>query len=209
MSLVIPGRSVELEAVLREPKEQSIRATAVLCHLHPVYGGTMDNRVVYRAAKAVLNAGMAALRFNFRGVGSSTGTYDHGEGEKEDVTAAIDFLGMKYPSLPLAMVGFSFGAWVGLRVASREPRIRAMVGLGVPINFYDFDFLIESQKPMLFVIGSRDKYCSRDKMERLARRLPQTFGLQWIDGADQFFTHGLDDLQYLITHFFRVIQFER
>ena len=168
----------------------------------------MDNRVVYRAGKAVIAAGMAALRFNFRGVGASTGAYDHGEGEQEDVVAAIDFLEARYPGVPLALVGFSFGAWVGLQVACRDPRIGAMVGLGLPVNFYDFDFLIANQKPARFIIGSRDEYCPRDKMERLARRLPETSTLQWIESADHFFSQALEELQRLITRFFLEVRFE-
>jgi len=208
MPLMIPGKSVELEAILREPDVQPLRAAAVLCDPHPIYGGTMDNRVVYRAGKAVIAAGMATLRFNFRGVGASTGAYDHGEGEKEDVAAAIDFLESRYHGVPLALVGFSFGAWVGLQVACRDPRIGAMVGLGLPVNFYDFDFLIANQKPARFIIGSRDEYCSRDKMERLARRLPETSTLQWIEGADHFFSQALDELQSLITRFFPEVRFQ-
>ena len=104
----------------------------MVCHPHPVYGGTMNNRVVYRAAKAVREAGLVALRFNFRGVGASTGSFDQGEGEKDDVLAAMDYLEQKYPSLPQALVGFSFGARVGLEVGVRDPRIQAMVGLGIP-----------------------------------------------------------------------------
>src|SRR5262245_32107296 len=99
MSLTIPGHGVELEAVLREPDEQRLRGAVGLCHPHPLYGGTMDNKVVFRSAKATLSAGWAALRFNFRGVGRSTGTYDHGEGEKDDVRAAIDFIVGRYPDL--------------------------------------------------------------------------------------------------------------
>src|SRR5262245_39461653 len=120
MPLMIEGRSVELEAVLREPSEERLQGAAVVCHPHPSYGGTMDNRVVFRAAKSVVNAGWAALRFNFRGVGASTGTFDHGEGEKDDVLAAIEFLERRYPSRPLALVGFSFGAWVGLQVGAAD-----------------------------------------------------------------------------------------
>src|SRR4029453_15434176 len=100
MTLMIPGRSVELEAVLREPETQVLRAAAVLCHPHPVYGGTMNNRVVYRAAKAVRDAGLVALRFNFRGVGASTGSFDQGEGEKDDLLGAMDYSQQKYPSPP-------------------------------------------------------------------------------------------------------------
>ncbi len=139
-SFMIPAGQVQLEAQLRQPKS-ALRGAVVLCHPHPVYGGTMDNRVIYRAAKCAAQEGFAALRFNFRGVGRSTGTFDQGLGEKDDVKAAMDWLGSKYPGLPLALVGYSFGAWVGLQVGCADPRIQAMVGLGLPLDLYDFDFL--------------------------------------------------------------------
>jgi len=209
MTLMIPGRSVELEAVLREPETQVLRAAAVLCHPHPVYGGTMNNRVVYRAAKAVRDAGLAALRFNFRGVGASTGSFDQGEGEKDDVLAAMDYLEQKYPSLPQALVGFSFGARVGLEVGVRDPRIQAMVGLGIPLSFHNFDYLAENPKPTRYIIGALDEYCPREQMDSLARRFPPTSKLVWIEGADHFFNPGIEQLPGLITEFFRGLQFTR
>ena len=116
------GRSVHLEANLREP-DPPPRGAVVVCHPHPVYGGTMDNRIVYRAAKAAAAAGFAALRFNFRGTGQSTGLFDQGIGEKEDAAAAIRWLEGRYPGLPMALIGYSFGAWVGLQVAHSDPGV--------------------------------------------------------------------------------------
>jgi len=200
---------VELEAILREPEARPLLGAAVLCHPHPVYGGTMDNRVVYRAGKAVMEAGLAALRFNFRGVGASTGSYDHGDGEKDDVSSAIDYLSGKYPGLPLVLVGFSFGAWVGLQAGCQDPRIQAMVGLGVPVSFYDFEFLTGNFKPTLFVIGTRDEYSPRDKMDGLARRMSSSFTLRWVEGASHFFVPGLDQLQSYVTEFLSHIEFFR
>jgi hypothetical protein len=163
----------------------------------------MENRVIYRAAKAVQTAGLAALRFNFRGAGASTGKYDEGIGEKDDVAAAIDWLGEKYPGLPLALVGFSFGSWVGLQVACADSRIRALVGIGLPLNFYDFDFLVENEKPSLYIVGTRDEFCPMEKLDFLARRLPQTSSVRRIDGAEHFFGEQLEQVQDSITDFFR------
>ncbi len=202
MKLMIPARTVTLEAVLREPQELPPRGAVVLCHPHPVYGGTMDNRVVFRAGKSAMQAGFAALRFNFRGVGASTGTFDQGIGETEDVSSVIDWLEQKHPSVPLALVGFSFGAWVGLRVGCADSRIRAVVGIGLPLNFYDFDFLIDNTKPALFIVGAEDEYCPRERMERFARRLPPTSAVRLIEGADHFFARQLDQVQELIYRFF-------
>lgn len=200
-SLLIAGRSARLEAILREPPTGQLRGAAVLCHPHPVHGGTMENRVIFRAGKAVLESGSAALRFNFRGVGASSGSYDHGEGEKDDVLSAIDFLADRYPGLPLLLVGFSFGAWVGLQVGRTDPRVQAMIGIGLPTGFYAFDFLVENRKPTMLVAGSRDEFCPRDKMEGLARHLPAESLLRWIEGADHFFARELDELETAIREF--------
>jgi len=201
MSLRIPGGSVELEAVLREPESDRLRGAAVLCHPHPSYGGTMDNRVVFRSAKAALAAGWAALRFNFRGVGASTGSFDDGVGEKDDVRSAIDYLAGKYGELPLALIGFSFGARVGLPVGVADPRIVALVGLGLPLRLHDFDFLVSNTKPSLFIAGTLDEYCPTDQLEQLARRLPSTSTVRTIEGADHFFANALDPLHSYISRF--------
>jgi alpha/beta superfamily hydrolase len=205
MSFLISTRSVELEAVLREPHLRKPRAAAILCHPHPQYGGTMDNRVVFRAGKAAMEAGLAALRFNFRGVGASTGSFDHGDGEKDDVGGVIDWLESRYPGFPLVLTGFSFGAWVGLQVGCLDVRIKAMVGLGLPLNFYDFNFLIENPKPALYLIGTDDEFCPRDQGELFARRLPPTSTLCWIPHADHFFGRQLDQVQARIVGFFQAL----
>jgi hypothetical protein len=203
---MIPSRALKLEAVLREPGIFPPRGAAVLCHPHPVYGGTMDNRVVFRSGKAVLEAGFAALRFNFRGVGASTGAFDQGVGEKEDVASAIDWLEQEYPGVPLALIGFSFGAWVGLRVGCADPRIRSLAGLGLPLNFYDFDFLIENPKPTLLILGTKDEFCPRDRIELFARRLPSATAVRLIEEADHFFARQLDQVHDLIGGFFGGLQ---
>jgi uncharacterized protein len=199
---MIPAGPVELEAQLREPKED-LRGAAVVCHPHPVYGGTMDNRVVYRSAKAAAEAGFAALRFNFRGVGRSTGQFDQGIGEKEDAAAAIRWLENQYPSLDLAMIGYSFGAWVGLEAGYSARRIKALVGLGLPLDLYDFAFLLSNSKPALYIIGTRDEFCSPDNLDRFASRLPSTSYLHRIDGSDHFFTGHVEAVEKLIANFFR------
>jgi len=205
--MLIAAGEVKLEVVLWEPKARPLRAAALLCHPHPLYGGTMNNRVVYRAAKGAAEAGLAALRFNFRGVGASTGSYDKGAGERKDVAALVDYLSGRYPALPLALIGFSFGAWVGLQVGCHDPRVQALVGLGLPLDIYDFDFLIDSEKPSLFISGTRDRFCQREKMELLARRLPPGSMVSWVEGADHMFTREVNQVQGLVRDFFRA-QFE-
>jgi hypothetical protein len=204
---MIPAAAVQLEANLRVP-EGSPRGATVVCHPHPVYGGTMGNRVVYRAAKSAAQAGFAALRFNFRGVGQSTGQFDQGIGEKDDVIAAIDWLSGKYPDLPLALIGYSFGAWVGLQVASDDSRIAAMVGLGLPLNLYELEFLIENRKPALYIVGTRDEFCSPESLDRFARRLPASSFVHRVDEADHFFSDHVEIVQGLIGDFFLQLPLE-
>jgi alpha/beta superfamily hydrolase len=162
----------------------------------------MNNRVVFRAAKAALEAGLAALRFNFRGVGASTGSYDGGEGEKADVRAAIAWLGRQCPGKALALVGFSFGALVGLQVGCGHPAVEVMVGLGLPLSHYDFTFLHRNPKPALLIVGARDVFCPEAGLGEFARSLPVTTRLHVIDAADHFFTGRLDRVEALVTGFF-------
>ena len=208
MPLMIPAGSVELEGQLREPQSPA-RGAVVVCHPHPVYGGTMDNRVVYRAAKAATKTGLVALRFNFRGVGRSTGRYDQGIGEKADVAAAIGWLAEKYPALPVLLVGYSFGAWVGLQVACSEPRVKAMVGLAVPLDIYDFEFLTRNPKPALYLVGTRDEFCSQENLDRLVPRLPPASTLHRIEGAEHFFAGHVEELESLVAGFFNTLPLDR
>jgi alpha/beta superfamily hydrolase len=202
MELMIPAGSVQLEASLRQPKHGVLRGAAVLCHPHPLHGGTMDNRVVYRAGEAAMTAGFAALRFNFRGVGASTGFFEEGIGESEDVSSVITWLENKFPDLPLALIGYSFGAWVGLQVGCLDPRIKAMTGIGIPLDSYDFDFLYANRKPALLIVGSQDQFCSQGSYSALAHRLPETSQVYTINGADHFFSDDVDEVQHLIADFF-------
>jgi uncharacterized protein len=202
MSLMIPAESVQLEANLREPKGTPMGA-AVICHPHPVHGGTMDNRIVFRAAKAASEAGFAALRFNFRGVGLSTGQYDQGIGEKEDVIAAIRWIENKFPSLPVVLLGYSFGAWVGLQVGCMESRVKAMVGVAVPLDLYEFDFLATNSKPALYIAATRDEFCSQENLARFESRLPATSSLRRIEGADHFFSDQIEIVESLVSDFFQ------
>jgi len=204
MSFMIPAESVQLEAQLREPADP-LRGAAVVCHPHPVYGGTMHNRVVYHAAKAAAKSGFAALRFNFRGVGRSTGRFDQGMGEKQDVSAAVRWLAARHPSLPLGLIGYSFGAWVGLEVGCSQPRIAALVGLALPLDLYDFEFLIGNSKPALYIVGTRDEFCSQENLDRLERRLPATSALRRIEGAEHFFAGHLEIIESLVAGFFKTL----
>lgn len=202
MDFKIPAGDGKLQANLHEP-EGELQGKVIVCHPHPVYGGTMDNRIVYRAAKSAARAGFAALRFNFRGVGESSGQYDHGLGEQEDVAAAIDWIDEKYPDKPCAVIGYSFGAWVGLQVGSGDPRIGAMVGIGLPLDLYSFDYLVDYSHPTLYIVGTRDEFCSRENLDDLQVRLPPSSKVERIRDADHFFSEQIEELELTIENFFR------
>jgi uncharacterized protein len=206
MKFTIPAGSVQLEATLRKPRNGVPRGAAILCHPHPLHGGTMHNRVIYRAGEAAMTAGFEALRFNFRGVGASTGSFDQGIGEREDVSSAVSWLEKKSPDLPLALIGYSFGAWVGLQIGCNDPRIKALTGIGIPLDSYNFNFLCANRKPTLLIVGSQDQFCSQESFDLLARRLPDTSRALKINEADHFFADHVDQVQNLIADFFRNLE---
>ena len=204
------SRGVTPEGLLAAGADNGVRAAVVLGHPHPQFGGTMNNQIAYQLFYMFSKRGFAVLRFNFRGVGRSQGDFDHGSGELSDAAAALDWVQSVHPEARSCWVaGFSFGAWVGLQAGCQDPRIQAMVGLGVPVSFYDFEFLTGNFKPTLFVIGTRDEYCPRDKMDGLARRMSSSFTLRWVEGASHFFVPGLDQLQSYVTEFLSHIEFFR
>src|SRR5215469_9705679 len=158
-SFFLSGPVGKLEAVLWTPQAAAApRTAALVCHPHPLFGGTLHNKVVYQAAKALAGVGMAVLRFNFRGAGLSQGSHDRGQGERDDVRAALDFLAAEFPHTPLWLAGFSFGCWVGLRVGCEDPRVERLIGIGAPVNDSDFSYLLGCGKPKLFVHGSKDQF---------------------------------------------------
>jgi len=189
------GPAGRLEAILMRPEAPPV-AAAVVCHGHPLYGGIMHFKVVFRAAKALQSAGLAALRFNFRGVGRSGGSHDHGEGEQEDARAALFELQDRFPGLPLVVGGFSFGSVVALRVAARDPRVRAAFALGLPVALAGDTVPLEAvRQPRLFVQGALDEFGSGEALRALVEPLPEARELTVIPGADHFFDGHLDALQ--------------
>lgn len=203
--LLIPGAAGPLEALLEWDPDAPRRMSALICHPHPQFGGTMHNKVVFRAAKGALQAGLPSLRFNFRGVGKSRGVYDQGRGEREDVRAALDYLRARFPDLPIALLGFSFGAWVGLAAGAVDPRVMALVGLGVPVSDSDMSFLREVRKPKLIVQGTLDEFGPADQVQAFFDSLSEPKRIYWVQGADHFFTGKLDDVQAAVREFLREV----
>lgn len=161
----------------------------------------MHNKVVFKVAQTLQALGMPALRFNFRGVGHSTGTYDEGRGEWDDVRYALDFLSHRYPGLPVVLAGFSFGSYVGLRVAAVDDRVKAMIGLGVPARMFDGDYLQDCHKPKLFVHGTQDELAPYDLALRWFEKVPAPKSMVAVEGADHFFQGHLEEVQAIITTF--------
>ncbi|MCL5670212.1 MAG: alpha/beta hydrolase [Acidobacteria bacterium] len=181
------------------------RQLAVVCHPHPLYGGTMHNKVVFRAAKAAIHQGIPTLRFNFRGVGHSGGKYADGIGEREDARAALHYLTERFPQTPVSMMGFSFGSVVALAVGSSDPRVNSLVGIGLPVNSADFKFLQEVRKPKLLVQGAQDEFGSRDRVEKLFASLKEPKRLRFVDEVGHFLTGKLHDLQMAVEEFLQDI----
>ena len=196
----LDGPVGRLEAILWTPRGQpSPPAAAIVCHPHPLFGGTMHNKVVFQTAKSVDALGIPVLRFNFRGAGLSAGVHDRGLGERGDVQAALQFLITEFPGAPLLLAGFSFGAAVGLRVACAMPQVTHLIGLGIPVNNADFSFLAECPKPKLFVHGSNDEHGNVATVRDLIPAFPGENQLVVIDGVDHFFAGKLNELDRAIT----------
>jgi uncharacterized protein len=205
-SLFLDGPAGRLEALLNAGADDATHA-AVVCHPHPMFGGTLHNKVVFHTMKALNSFGFPVLRFNFRGTGLSQGEHDHGKGEVDDVRAALDWLDAQY-HLPLIFAGFSFGAAIGMRAACADDRVRAVIGIGTPVvpvaadteeaRVYTFDFMHDCPKPKLLVSGARDQFGPRAKLEALAASLPEPKKLVIIEGADHFFEGRLRELREAI-----------
>ncbi len=210
-SLFLEGPAGRLEALLNAGAENATHA-AVVCHPHPLFGGTLHNKVVFHTMKALNGFGFPVLRFNFRGAGLSHGEHDHGDGEVEDVKTALDWLYAEF-HLPLLFAGFSFGAAVGLRAAFSDVQVKALIGVGTPVGpvaadsevprTYTFDFLRDCVKPKLFVSGARDQFGPRAKLEALIASLPEPKKLVVIEGADHFFEGRLRELRETIESWVR------
>lgn len=202
-SLFLEGPAGRLEALLNAGDDHATQA-ALVCHPHPLYGGTLHNKVVFHTMKALNGFGYPVLRFNFRGAGLSQGEHDHGFGEREDVVTALNWLDQEFHR-PMIFAGFSFGAAVGLSVACADDRVKAMIGLGLPVapiddRAYDFDFLRSCTKPKLFASGTRDQFGSPAQLRQLVDTVAEPKQLVLIEAADHFFEGRLKELRDAIEN---------
>ena len=198
-SFDLPGPQGRLEAALMLPDEAPI-AVAVVCHPHPLHGGTMHSKVVYRAAVGLRSRGVAALRFNFRGVGRSQGVFDNGIGERDDVRAALDEAEGRFPGLPLMLGGFSFGSVAALAVGATQARVAAIFALGFPVAMApEATALACGGKPRLFVQGERDAFGSGEELQALLEAVPGPHDVVVVEGADHFFEASLDAVEHAVA----------
>jgi uncharacterized protein len=200
-NLFIPVEHGQLEAILKEPRQGPPKGVALVLHPHPLGGGTMHNKVAFRAAAALNDAGLTSLRINFRGVGQSTGEHDEGRGEQDDARAALDYLSQRYPGMRIVLCGFSFGARVGLDVGINDPRVAYLIGIGTPLEKYDFSFLAACRKPLLLVHGEHDEFGDVEELRKLVADLEKSVPVKLvvIPGAGHFFEDHLDELKQAIT----------
>ncbi len=198
-NLMIPASVGQLEAILKEPNGE-IRGVALVCHPHPLGQGTMHNKVVYRAAAGLLDAGLITLRFNFRGVGSSDGEHDDGDGERDDVRDVLKYLTENYPNQPITLAGFSFGSRVGTEVALKDDRIIRIISIGTAVDKYDFSYMKNCRKPILFVHGDKDEFGSIENLNALVSMVAENADTKLIvfNDCGHFFDNHLDQLKNAI-----------
>lgn len=204
-SFFLDGPAGRLEALLNGGQSGATHA-ALVCHPHPLFGGTMHNKVVFHATKALNGFGFPVLRFNFRGTGRSQGNHDEGRGEREDVRAALDWLDRRF-HLPLVFAGFSFGASTGLRACCPDPRVRALIGLGTPVEVdgraYRYSFLADCPKPKLFISGDRDPYGPAALLEAVVARAQPPKKLVLMEDSGHFFEGKLVEVRRTIEQWVR------
>jgi hypothetical protein len=199
-NLFIPGPAGRIECILR--RKEGVSRWAVVSHPDPKGGGTMHNKVVYRAGRALEEAGLNVLRYNFRGVGSSEGTHDMGRGEAEDLRAAIAHVEEEGGGRDIILAGFSFGSWVNARVGCADPRVAALLHIGLPVSTIDLDFLWSCPKPTAVVQGDLDEYGAWEKVVAVAESMPDSRIFR-IEGAGHFFEGRIAELDRALAEAIR------
>jgi alpha/beta superfamily hydrolase len=196
--LLLAGNVGRIEALLEEPEENEPVEAAVVCHPHPQFGGTMHNKVVYRLARGLRKAGCVVLRFNYRGVNLSEGSYDEGLGETDDARVALRELRERYPQLPAMVAGFSFGSRVALRLSSQEPALKRVVAVGFPTRVPQRDFVYHVGISKAFIHSTLDEYGPRQEMEEFFATVPPPKEIRWVPARDHFFTGALDAYEAVV-----------
>lgn len=194
----MPASHGHLEAILKQPAGET-KGSALVCHPHPLGGGTMHNKVVFRAAAGLVDAGLTTLKFNFRGVGSSTGVHNEIDGGTEDVRDALTWLTTEHPSDNTVLAGFSFGSRTGMAVGRDDDRVKYLISIGTPVDKYrDYDFLVGVTKPILFIHGDNDEFCTVDSLRSLTDQIPQA-EVVIFKNSGHFFDDHLNDLRETVA----------
>lgn len=181
----IQGKAGKLQALYQAG--ELAKPAVVVCHPHPLYGGTMRNKVVYWLARSFENMGCTVLRFNFRGVEQSEGTWDEGQGESDDVVSALDWLADKHPQSPLWWAGFSFGTYAGLLASHRDARVQCMFAIAPAVNLWSFDFMRDETRSLTVISGTDDEIVPFEQVQTWVKSMPEHFNFHAIDGAGHFF----------------------
>lgn len=198
-NLLIPASHGHLEAILKEPQGER-RGVALVCHPHPLGGGTMHNKVVFRVAAGLIDAGLTTLRFNFRGVGASTGEHNEVEGGREDVRDALTYLRVTYPGDEITLAGFSFGSRTGMEAGMSDETVVRLISIGTPVEKYrDYDFLVDVKKPILFIHGDKDEFCSVEVLRSLTDRIPHA-EVVIFENCGHFFDEHLSELRDVVCN---------
>ena len=201
-NLFIPASHGQLEAIVKEPAGER-RGVGLVCHPHPLGGGTMHNKVVFRAAAGLVDAGLTTIRFNFRGVGASTGEHNELEGGKEDVRDVLHYIGETYPGADLTLAGFSFGSRTALEVGYDNDRVARLISIGTPVDKYgDYEFLTRTRKPILFVHGDKDEFGSIDNLKRLVDEVSKNTDAELVvfENCGHFFDEHLSQLREAVRN---------
>jgi alpha/beta superfamily hydrolase len=201
-SVTIPGPAGNIEALLDTQASATANAVAVICHPHPLHGGTMTNKVVHTLSKAFNDAGAPAVRFNYRGVGASAGTYDEGNGETRDALAVLDWAAQRYPDAQLWLGGFSFGGAIAIRASvaySRASSIARLVTVAPAIRRVTVDSSTLPRCPWLIVQGDRDELVDAADIQQWVRALPAQPRLEMLSGVEHFFHGRLNDLRTTVV----------
>src|SRR5436190_21261017 len=198
-SYLLDGAAGKIEALLEEPETAPAGEVCLVCHPHPLYGGTMHNKVLYRVARGLRRSGSIVMRFNFRGVGRSQGTHDIGKGELEDARMMMEWLRSRYPGLPYAAAGFSFGSRIALRLGCSLPGTQRVIAVGLPTRSNSLEYLKACGTPKIFIQSTNDEHGPRTELQSLYGDFGAPKQIYWVDAADHFFVNGLDALEETVS----------
>jgi uncharacterized protein len=192
---MIAGPAGRLESILEEPEDMAPSEVALVCHPHPRHGGTMHNKVVYRLARGLRKTGSIVLRFNYRGVNLSEGSYDHGAGETDDARAALAWLRERYPDLPFTVAGFSFGSRIALRLGCEMPAMKRVIAVGFPTICKDVSLFVPSLVRRIFIHSTHDQFGPLDEIKMIVAGEE----LHLVESGDHFFAGALDAFEKVVT----------